>query len=135
MKTCGIVLKGNEAIIVCLVGDASRYHLIASDTKKIPLMDAYDQKEVQIFQQKILDFLSLHGIDQVAIKERATKGKFAGGSVSFKMEALIQNCPVPVSIVHGLTIKAKLKTMQPLPEMKLNTYQKDAFDLAVFLLL
>ena len=134
MKTCGIDLKGSDAIVVCLEGDATRYKLIETETKRISLTDSFDQKEVQIFQQKIAALLSQQGIDKVGIKERATKGKFAGGSVSFKMEGLIQNCNTPVSIVHLRTIKAKLKNAE-IAEIKLNAYQKDAFDLAVFLLL
>ena len=134
MRTCGIDLKGNEAIIVCLDGHPDQYLQIASDTKKIILADSSDQEEVMNFQQKMADFLRLHQIEKVGIKERATKGKFAGGPASFKMEGLIQCNPMRVCLVHTRTLQSKQKNQNPATNIKVNQYQQDALAIAAYLL-
>ena len=134
MKTCGIDLKGNEAILVCLEGNTKHHRLIGEETKKIALKNSSSQKDVLTFHQEILSFLTQYGIEKVGIKERATKGKFAGGSVSFKMEGLIQNTPFDVTILHPRTVKSGLKEVRPSAEIKVNQYQKDALSIALYML-
>ncbi|NND32745.1 MAG: DUF3010 family protein [Saprospiraceae bacterium] len=134
MKTCGIDLKGNEAIVVCVDGNADQYRQIAIETKRIALADSTNQAQVKNFLQEITDFLHLHQIEKVGIKERATKGKFAGGSVSFKMEGLIQCSSPDVCIIHPASVKAKLKNQPAATNISVNQYQKDALSIARYLL-
>ena len=133
MKTCGIDIKGNEAIIVCLEGSSDQYKQVFTELKKIKLEDARNQEAVQSFYKKITDFFSGSNFDKIGIKERATKGKFAGGPTSFKIEGLIQNVVFPVILLHPQTINAKIKSMV-LDTTKINQYQSDALKVAYFLL-
>lgn len=135
MKVCGVELKGNDAILVCLEGDVSAYSMILKERKKISLNDSLDQQEVIDFASEIKSFFKAHDFDIVGIKARATKGRFSGGSVSFKMEGIIQTSETKVKLVHGATVKAKLKDkMDDLAKIKVNAYQKDALMVAVYLL-
>lgn len=134
MKICGIELKGNDAVLCCLNGSIDDYELILADQKKISLKDSLDQASIQKFQHDISAFFKANNFDAIAIKARATKGRFAGGSVSFKMEALIQNTDVLVKIINGATIKAKLKTrLDSINFDEINAYQKEALLSALYL--
>ncbi|MDH3652073.1 MAG: DUF3010 family protein [Saprospiraceae bacterium] len=133
MITCGIDIKGTEAILVCLSGDQNNYQQISASIKKFKLGDSNNQANVRHFYSTLRQFMTENHFDKIGIKERATKGKFAGGPASFKIEGLIQTLDIPVVIVHGRTVQAKLKTLD------LNTggysqYQLDALKLAYFLL-
>ena len=133
MKTCGIDLKGNEAILVSLEGSVEDYHQIGGETKKIKLSDSNDQMAVQSFLEALRSHMSRVGCDRIGVKERATKGKFAGGPTSFKMEGLIQLMDCPVEIIHGRTVQAKLKSIE-LDTDGYNQYQLDALKMAYYLL-
>jgi len=109
MKVCGIELKGNDAIMVCLDGNATTYEMILKDRKKISLKDSLDQAEVIKFAEEMKSFLAENNFDIVGIKARATKGRFSGGSVSFKIEGIIQTSSTEVKVIHGATVKSKLK--------------------------
>lgn len=130
MKICGIELKGNEAIVVCLLFDGSDYTFINKDVKKIKLKDTDVQSDVQEFTQKLYSFFNSANFDGIGIKGRAKKGKFAGGSVSFKIEGIIQNSKYPVVIFPGATIKAKLKNTE-VDALEINGYQEDALRAAI----
>lgn len=134
MKYCGIELKGNDAIIVSIATLASGYSLIAKDIKKITLKDSDDQGAVQLFTKELYAFLDTMQFDQVAIKERGKKGKFAGGPVSFKIEGILQNAPYPVTLIHGATLRAKMKGVE-LDGSAVNSYQMEALNVAVSLTL
>jgi hypothetical protein len=72
-------------------------------------------------------------LNRIAIKARAEKGNFAGGATSFKIEGLIQNTEYLVEIVHGATIKAKLKEIE-IDFSIVNKYQEESLKLAILLL-
>ena len=133
-KTCGIEIKGNSAIVVVLEGVADNFKVLPTEFKKTNLDDSNNQAAVKSFSRVINDFLKANNFDSIGIKARATKGKFAGGAISFKMEGLIQNTDFPVSIIKGTSIKAKLKdTAVAFPEV--NKYQIEAMKVAYCLLL
>lgn len=74
-------------------------------------------------------------VSTVAIRERQTKGKFAGGAVSFKLEAAIQLIStLDVLVLSPATIKSALKE-NPLPlkfsDTGLKVFQEGAFTVAV----
>ena len=86
----------------------------------------------------ILVLVSLEGLnvktDKVFIKERMTKGKFAGGAVSFKLEAAIQLIDhLDVGLLTPAKIKAALSE-HPIPvlfsETGLKVFQEAAFTVA-----
>ena len=134
MKVCGIDIKGNNAVLCCLEGDKESYVLISKEVKKIGLVDSKNQEDVKSFSIAIGQFFEEMRFDHIAIKARGEKGRFAGGPTSFKIEGLIQNvASTKVDIIHGATMKAKLKGM----EIDLSTvlkYQEEALKMAVFLL-
>lgn len=125
MKICGIELKGNEAIIVSLSFDGDQYTVINKETKKIKLKDTDDQSDVKEFTKELYAFFDSITFDAIALKGRAKKGKFAGGSVSFKIEGIVQNSKYPVVIFPGATIKAKLKNTE-VDATEVNGYQEEA---------
>lgn len=131
-RTCGIDLKGNEARLVILEGNKESFSIV-DVVKKIKLTQSNDQDDVRQFSGDLSNLFKENNIDLVGIKERGTKGKFAGGSVSFKMEGLIQNTEVHVEIIHSRTIKAKLKDVT-LDYTVINKYQEDALNVAWYLL-
>lgn len=130
MKICGIELKGNEAIIVSLLFDGEDYTFVNKDVKKIKLKDTDIQADVQEFTKKLYSFFDTSNFEGIAIKGRAKKGKFAGGSVSFKIEGIIQNSTYPVKVFPGATIKAKLKNTE-VDSSLINGYQEEALRAAV----
>ena len=74
-----------------------------------------------------------YGVTHVAIKERMPKGKFAGGAISFKMEAAIQlitGIELTVTLLPPALIKSTLAS-NPLPiafaETGLKAFQETAF--------
>lgn len=132
-KTCGIELKGNEARIVVLEGSQDNYEIITTAPNKIKITDPNNQEEIKGFFNETTSFFNSFEIGSAAIKERATKGKFAGGSVSFKMEALIQNTDTNITLIHSRTLKSKLKGIE-LDFSSVNKYQEEALKLAWVLL-
>lgn len=130
MKICGIELKGNNVIIASLLFDGTDYTIINKDVKKIVLKETDQQSDVQEFSKELYSFFDSVGFDAIAIKGRAKKGKFAGGSVSFKIEGVIQNSKYPVVIFPGATIKAKLKNTE-IDASEVNGYQEEALRAAV----
>ena len=125
---CGIELKGNDAILVVINKDK----IIDTSSKKITLGDSKNQEDIKTFISNITEFMNRYKVDEIGIKERATKGRFAGGSVSFKMEGLIQNTRFNVRLFHGRTIASKLKNID-IPTNKILKYQETALQVAYFL--
>ena len=136
IKTCGIELKGNDAIIICLEGNVDEYQLVLTKIKKINLKDTLSQEDIRAFSKQINEFLEDNDFDKVGIKARATKGRFAGGSVSFKMEALIQNSNAVVHLVSGATLRAKLKSrIESIDTSEINSYQEGALHVALYMMM
>ncbi|WP_020593464.1 DUF3010 family protein [Kiloniella laminariae] len=90
MKVCGVELKGNEAILVLLQGEADHFDYVDPKIRKIALGESDCAAEVCLFRKAAEDFFVCNGVEKILIKKRAKKGKFAGGPDTFKMEALIQ---------------------------------------------
>jgi len=134
LKTCGIEIKGSTAIVVVLEGDTENFKVIPTEFKKINLENSNNQKAVKSFYKVVSDFFKTNNFDKIGIKERATKGKFSGGSATFKIEGLIQISDFPVVLVHGRTIKAKLKNKE-IDCSEVNSYQAEAMRLAYCLML
>jgi len=65
-------------------------------------------------------------------KTRAKKGKFAGGSVSFKIEGILQNSSYPVHLYSGAKMKSKLKNKE-IDTTTINAYQVEALRAAICL--
>jgi hypothetical protein len=90
MRCCGVDISGTELITAIVDGDADGYLYTSTKPSKIKLSDDEDQVSVKSFYETVTDFMRVNHIDLVAIKKRAGKGRFAGGSVTFKIEGVLQ---------------------------------------------
>ncbi|MFW5448003.1 MAG: DUF3010 family protein [Methylophagaceae bacterium] len=90
MKVCAVDLKANDAIIVLMSLSDGLYNLHECRVKKLSIADASSTEQIKKFQFDFEKLMADYQIKQVVIRERMTKGKFAGGSVSFKLESAIQ---------------------------------------------
>lgn len=124
MKICGIELKANNTILTVI--EDKEY--IDTKVKKISLEDDESQLDIRTYCNDLLVFLETEKIDKVVIKKRAKKGNFAGGAVTFKMEALIQlNPKCEVELVSPQSISAYEKKNPVEFPSGLKKYQEQAY--------
>src|SRR5687768_15716269 len=102
MKYCGIELKGDEARVIAVEKEGDSHSVISLTVDKFKIKDPSSQHE----------FLAAGHFDVIGIKGRMTKGRFAGGSTSFKLEGIIQCMPFSIFIINAATIRAKLKNTE-----------------------
>ena len=130
MKVCG-ELKGNDAVICLMIFEKGLYTLLECRVKKISISDATNQQQLQKFQFDFTKLMADYQVDHVVIKERMTRGKFAGGSVSFKLEASIQLIEyLNVTLLSSAKIKETLKnshTSMNFNDTGLKQFQEQAF--------
>lgn len=133
MLICGVELSGSDAVVCLLNKDMGQFSLPESKIRKITLKKNHTREDLQDFQASFAEFVVENGVKKVAIKERMPKGKFAGGAISFKLEAAIQlmsAAGVEVSLLSPATIKSTLAS-NPLPvpftETGLKVFQETAF--------
>lgn len=134
MKVCGVELKANDAIISLVAFDEGLYTLMDCRVKRLSLADPTSSEALKKFQFDFAKLMADYQIDHVVIKERLRKGKFAGGAVSFKLEAAIQLIESPsVSLLSASKIKQILKD-SPLSmtfqDTGLKQFQEQAFNSA-----
>jgi len=110
MKVCGVELKGNDAIICLMSLNDGLFSLPDCRVKKLTIADATDTDELVKFQFDFAKLLEDYQVEHVVIRERMTKGKFAGGSVGFKLEAAIQLInDLSVSLISPANCKEIMK--------------------------
>ena len=127
-RVCGIELKSSEAILVVVESTKEISMLIDTKPNKINIVDDEDNSEVKSFFNSIVEFIRNNNIDIIVLKKRARKGKMAGGSVSFKLESLVQiNGFADTMCVTGQAIAAEHKKEQFETPESLNKYQETAF--------
>lgn len=135
MKVCGVELKGNDAIICLMSLTDGLYNLHECRVKKLTINDATDSEQLKKFQFDFVKLMADYQIDHVVIRERMTKGKFAGGSVGFKLEAAIQLVDdLNVSLLSSSKSKEILKNSRVVMNFNdtgLKQFQEQAF-LTVF---
>lgn len=124
MKICGIELKANNLILAVI--EDKEY--IDTKIKKIVLENDETQEGIRTFCNELLVFLESEKIEKVVIKKRAKKGNFAGGAITFKMEALIQLNPFcEVELISAQSISSFEKKNSIEFPSKLNKYQEQAY--------
>jgi hypothetical protein len=128
MRCCGADISGKDLILAIVENKSGSFEYVPTKPPKITLKDDEDQNLVKLFSETVSAFVRANNIDLIAIKKRATKGKFTGGSVTFKIEGILQLLPdCTVKLYAPATIAAKNKAMKfELPD-DINAYQKDAF--------
>ncbi|MFW5451790.1 MAG: DUF3010 family protein [Methylophagaceae bacterium] len=134
MKVCGVEIKGNDAIICLMSLDDGLYALHECRVKKLSIINASDNQQLHKFQFDFAKLMADYQVGQIIIKERMTKGKFAGGSVGFKLEAAIQLAHgLNVSLLSASIIKETLKNSHVTMNFKdtgLKQFQEQAFTTA-----
>ncbi|OUS32831.1 hypothetical protein A9Q98_00445 [Thalassotalea sp. 42_200_T64] len=134
MRVCGVEIKGDDAIISLVALENSLYDIPHLRVPKISLAKGAEAEHIQKFQFAIKKLVEDYKIDALVIKERATKGKFSGGSQGFKMEAAIQLIDgLQVELVRSNVINEKLKKAQVTIDFRdtgLKQFQQNAFETA-----
>ncbi|KKN46706.1 hypothetical protein LCGC14_0670130 [marine sediment metagenome] len=136
MRVCGVELSGSEArLAVVELDQEGGPKYIELSTKRVKLSNDKSSEAIKSFKSAIQSFVHENSIQVVCIKDRAHKGKFAGGAVSFKLESLIQSidgCDVKFVSPQALSSFAK-KNYAGTPT-GIPGYLKTAFSSAAFLL-
>ena len=134
MRICGIDLKSSDAIVVVIDGTKDDFQIIDTGVQKITLEDTNNSSSIKVFSDVFQKFIKIHSIDKIAVKKRQTKGKFAGGAISFKMEGIIQlSMDATIDLLASTSVSKVIKTNPP-PEAKLFAYQQSAYETAYTLL-
>jgi hypothetical protein len=134
MKVCGVELKGNDAIVCIMALENGLYDIPRTRVQKISIESIGDSEQMKKFQFTFAKLMTDYGVESVAIKGRALKGKFSGGPVGFKLEAAIQLIDdLSVEIISSSVIKTALAKSQVSIDFRdtgLKQYQEQAFNSA-----
>ncbi|MFA9390820.1 MAG: DUF3010 family protein [Prolixibacteraceae bacterium] len=129
MKVIAITIESTRAIFYSLEKHRNEtIGSIAEDLKSIAIADDYNSAEMREFKEKAFTFFDRVKPDRIVILKRMTKGKFAAGSVSFKLEGVLQ-CyeAVDIEFVAPTSLKAFYKknefTQNPVHKYQLNAAQ------------
>ena len=133
MIVCGVELTGSDVVVCFLNMDRGQFNLPECKVRKLSLPKNHSREDLKQFQAAFAALMAEYGVTHVAIKERMPKGKFAGGAVSFKMEAAIQlitDIELRVTLLPSALIKSTLAA-NPLPiafaDTGLKAFQEAAF--------
>ena len=134
MRICGVDLTGNEAVVCLLFLENQQFNIPDCRVRKLTLPKEHTRENLQQFQFEFAKLMSDYKVNKVAIRERMTRGKFAGGAISFKLESAIQLiADIDVVVLSPAQIKSALKGNQ-LPisfeGAGLKEFQKNAFTVA-----
>ncbi len=134
MKTCGIEIDNNTAILVSLEKYDDGTIEICEHSTKLSLAEHEDSTAVKEFVDILHSQLDTIGADSICIIKRQMKGQFAAGGLSFKIEALIQcYSDVEVELIPLPTIKAFIKK-NPMSIKAKYKYQENALKAAFYLI-
>lgn len=126
MRFCGVDLSGSTLALAVVSRNGDSCTWVPAKPEKLTLDNDADHEEVKRFFTVLSAFVREHHIEHIGIKQRATKGRFAGGSTTFKMEGLVQLVEVSsITLVSAQKIAKQTKDL--VPPAKLRAYQHDAF--------
>ncbi|WP_414828424.1 DUF3010 family protein [Alteromonas sp. H39] len=130
MKVFGVDLKGNEATLCLLSLVDGVFHIPDCRTRRLTLADT-SAKGLKNFQSTFAKLVADYKVDAVIIRQRQSKGKFAGSAIGFKLEAAIELIADLDVVVLGTTeIKESLRKNPlavPFSETGLKQFQEPAF--------
>ena len=130
MKVCGIDIKSNEATVCLLSLIDGLFHIPDCRSRRLTLADT-SAKGLKSFQSTFAKLVADYKIDAVIIRQRQSKGKFAGSAIGFKLEAAIELIEGLDVIVYSPTdIKESLRRNPiavPFAETGLKQFQEPAF--------
>jgi len=129
---CGIEISGNAANIVLLEGNKREFSLVKTELKQLNLDDDRVQSQIKTFQEAIENFIRENNVDKLSIRRPSTSGKVIASPTDFKIEAVLQLCPILVELFHPNRISIIMKKSR-IPEEKYEDIHKHlhtAFDVA-----
>ena len=134
MRICGVELTGNDVVVCLLHLENKQFTIPDCRVRKLTLPKEHTREDLKQFQFAFAKLMGDYGVNQVVIRERMTKGKFAGGAISFKLEAAIQLiADIDVALLSPTQIKSALSG-NPLPistsDAGLKVFQEAAFTVA-----
>lgn len=134
MKVIGITIESSRTIFYTLQKtEDGIVTKLAEEYKSISIADDLVSAELRTFQEKVYALFDNIKPDRIAILKRMTKGKFAAGSASFKLEGIMQcYANVEIEFVAPATIKAFYKKNE-FNQTPAHKYQINAAQLAQFL--
>ncbi len=135
MIVCGVELTGSDAVVCMLNMDrGGQFNLPDCKVRKLSLPKNHSRDDLKTFQATFAALMAESGVATVAIKERMQKGKFAGGAISFKMEAAIQliaDSELNVALVPPPALVKSTLASNPVPiafaDTGLKAFQENAF--------
>lgn len=134
MRICGVELTASDVVICLLAQGKGGFNLPDCKVRKLTLKRKHTGEDLRQLQVEFATLMSGYSVDKVVIKERMPKGKFAGGAVSFKLEAAIQLIPdLDVTLITPSQIKSALlenPLMIDFSETGLKVFQENAFKTA-----
>jgi hypothetical protein len=134
MKVCGVDLTGNDAVVCLMSLTDGLYNLPECRAKRLSISNADDVEQLRKFQFDFVKLMEDYQVDHVVIRERMKKGKFAGGSVGFKLEAAIQLAEqLSVTLMTPSAIKEVMKSSRvnmDFNDTGLKQFQETAFNTA-----
>lgn len=141
MRVLGIELSGSDAIIALLEQEMGMFYLPEVRARKVTCKNPDRNGDLAYFQKSIAKLAEDYKVDQIVIRERMKKGKFAGGADGFKLEAAIQLLAnvdkeadgLEVILMNPATQSAILKKMPvsiPFAETGMKKFQQQAFEVA-----
>ena len=135
MRVCGVDIKASDAIVVVIDGTKDNFKIIDTGVQKITLGNTSDSEDVKTFKETFHSFVKNNNIDKIGIKKRNTKGRFAGGATSFKIEGIIQlSKDSTVDLLAPASISSTIKKEAPPAANQLFAYQKGSYETAYTLL-
>ncbi len=133
MIVFGVDLKSNDATLCLLSLEDGMFHIPDCRTRRLTLADN-SAKGLKNFQNTFAKLADDYKVDAVIIRQRQSKGKFAGSAVGFKLEATIELIADLEVVVFGSTeVKESLRRNPlavPFSETGLKQFQEPAFTTA-----
>lgn len=127
MIVCGAEISSNFAALALIRSSDDGTFPIECGTKKIFLNDDQNKQSLTNFLATINSLIHDNKIQVIVLKTRQTRGKLAGGGLTFKIETLFQLSNAPVVFAHPTVIARFAKTNAGgIPESILK-YQRDAY--------
>nr|WP_086938883.1 DUF3010 family protein [Thaumasiovibrio occultus] len=123
MKICAVDIKNNEAIVVLASMDQGMMAVHDCRVTAVSLKVEHDAQTLAEFQKSFAKLMQDYQIENVVIRERMGKGKFAASGLSFKLEAAIQ-------LIEGLNIDV-LTAQQAKESLKRTPFQMKAKDVGL----
>lgn len=134
MKTCGIEIDNDSVIILCLEKYEDGNIEISEHSTKISLNDHESAGSIKEFADLVYSQLDTIGVDKIGIIKRQTKGPYAAGALTFKIESIIQCYKgSDVELIASATIKAFLRKNSMGIASKYK-YQENALNAAFYLI-